>query len=260
MNKSIYLLVVEDDDNICSEYEESCREYEDIFLVGTSKHASEALKLVEEFQPNAVVLDLELHKGSGSGLEFLTNLANISTAPKPFVVVVTNVISPATHSIARNMGADFIIPKSQKDYSVGMVLRMLHNIKAGLPSAKEENTHTAKQNSGQDYGKKLVDNITTELDIIGINPKHKGRNYLRDAIELISQQRRANICTHIGKKYAKTDASVERAMQTAINYAWRNTDIDTLEQHYTSRINPDKGVPTVTEFVYYYADKVKKYL
>lgn len=49
-------------------------------------------------------------------------------------------------------------------------------------------------------------------------------------------------------------------MQTAINYAWRISSIDDLMTHYTARINHQTGVPTPTEFIYYYADKIKKYL
>lgn len=47
-------------------------------------------------------------------------------------------------------------------------------------------------------------------------------------------------------------------MQTAINHAWRNTDIESLERYYTTYINPQKGVPTVMEFIYYYSSKIKK--
>lgn len=62
MPKRIDLLVVEDDEATCLEYEQVCKQYDDVFLIGTSAHAKEALKITEEFKPNAVVLDLELQK------------------------------------------------------------------------------------------------------------------------------------------------------------------------------------------------------
>ena len=46
-------------------------------------------------------------------------------------------------------------------------------------------------------------------------------------------------------------------MQNAINYAWGHTPIDDLMLYFTAKIASDKGVPTVTEFVYYYANKIK---
>lgn len=51
-----------------------------------------------------------------------------------------------------------------------------------------------------------------------------------------------------------------RAMQTAINNAWRSTSIDDLMMHYKARINYETGVPTPTEFIYYYRDKIKENL
>ena len=57
--------------------------------------------------------------------------------------------------------------------------------------------------------------------------------------------------------YKKSDASVERAMQNAINRAWRHSDIEELLAHYTARIRSEKGVPTTLEFVFYYANKIK---
>ena len=74
---------------------------------------------------------------------------------------------------------------------------------------------------------------------------------------MVCYKEQTYICNEIAKKYQKTSASVERAMQNAIDRAWKTTDITTLEEHFRAYVNPTKGVPTLTEFIYYYADKVK---
>ena len=61
----------------------------------------------------------------------------------------------------------------------------------------------------------------------------------------------------MSEKYGKTEASVERAMQSAIDRAWKTAYIDDLEKYYTARINSTRGVPTLKEFIYYYAEKIK---
>ena len=96
-----------------------------------------------------------------------------------------------------------------------------------------------------------------EENTIGISSKAKGYQYLIDAIELIIKEPRQCLCRIIGEKYSKSDVSVERAMQNAINRAWKTNDIDVLLCHFTAKINSEKGVPTITEFVYYYANKIK---
>lgn len=44
----------------------------------------------------------------------------------------------------------------------------------------------------------------------------------------------------------------------AILYAWRISAIEDLTTYYTAKINYETGVPTPTEFIYYYANKIKK--
>ena len=179
---------------------------------------------------------------------------------KPFILVVTNNVSQVTQSIVRNAGADFIIVKSQADYSVEMVVNFLRSIISKIPDMNPNfptSSPAIKKRIEEDYNQRLVKRITTELDIIGISPRFKGRNYLRDAIEMICHKEQTYICNEVAKKYGKTSASVERAMQNAIDHAWKTTDTTTLETHYTAYISPKKGNPTITEFIYYYADKAK---
>lgn len=47
-------------------------------------------------------------------------------------------------------------------------------------------------------------------------------------------------------------------MQTSINYAWRLSSIEDLLKHYKARINHETGVPTPTEFIYYYKEKIRR--
>ena len=103
--------------------------------------------------------------------------------------------------------------------------------------------------------KQLSARVTAEINLLGISPKMIGRKYLIEAIMLVIEGQRKHVAT-IAKKYDKTEASVERAMQHSINHTWRNADIDDLQTFYTARINSDKGVPTLNEFVYYYAEKM----
>ena len=47
-------------------------------------------------------------------------------------------------------------------------------------------------------------------------------------------------------------------MQNAILHAWRITPIEDLSKYYTARVNYETGVPTPTELIYYYSNKIKK--
>ena len=111
--------------------------------------------------------------------------------------------------------------------------------------------------SAEKKEKRIRRMITMELDQIGISPKMIGYKYLADAIYLLIKDEERPLAVVIGETYKKSTGSVERAMQTAINKAWRVNDTEDLLKYYTARIDPRRGAPTVTEFIYYYANKVK---
>jgi flavin-binding protein dodecin len=110
--------------------------------------------------------------------------------------------------------------------------------------------------SPHEIKKRLEIRVTAEIDQIGISPKALGRSYLIDAIMHRTEGQSGQVSA-IAKIYGKTEASVERAMQNAINKAWSTMQPDDLLLHYTARIQSEKGVPTVTEFVCHYANKMK---
>lgn len=257
MTRNLTILLVEDDQNACKEIKDYIDSLEDISLAGITNEAAKALEMVQELLPDAIILDLELHQGGGNGLTFLQNLHQMSLPLVPYVLITTNNSSSVTYDCAREMGADFIMFKHQSDYSSKNVvdfIRMMKNMIFSKADAASDNStaETAEQRT-----KRIIRMITLEMDRIGINPKAVGYAYLMDAIQLVIDGQNHNLCPIIGKKYGKTDSSVERAMQNAINRAWRTSDIDDLLKYYTAKIRSDKGVATITEFVYYYARKLK---
>lgn len=258
MDRELSILLVEDDEKACSEIMQYIDELDDVSLIGITNNSSKAIEYVKDFLPDAVILDLELHQGGGNGLIFLNELKQLSLAVNPYILITTNNSSIITYEYARQLGADFIMTKHQSDYSAQSViefLRMMKNViqsKATCISPEHNTTESPEQKT-----KRTIRKINVELENVGISPKAIGYQYLVYAIQLIINKSENNLCAIIGSKFGKTDASVERAMQNAINKAWRTSDIDDLAKHYTAKINSDRGVPTITEFVYYYANKIK---
>lgn len=256
--KPLTILLVEDDPRSCQELAESIDLTEDVSLVGVTAHADQAVDLIQDYIPDCLILDLELHAGSGNGLNVLQSMKRLALPRPPYVVITTNNSSIVTHEAARNLGADFIFTKHQSDYSAKNVIEFLCMIKSVI---KNRPNHASAENIPDETPhmreKRLTRRIHAELDAVGISPKVTGRQYLTDAILLMIDKPEHNLPASLGKKYGKSDSSVERAMQNAISRAWRTEDIDTLYRNYTAKIHPDKGVPTITEFICYYANKLK---
>jgi len=69
------ILLIEDDQIACNEIENYVDYCEDVTLTGITNNSTEALELVKQHLPDAVILDLELHLGGGNGLLFLLELS-----------------------------------------------------------------------------------------------------------------------------------------------------------------------------------------
>lgn len=275
MNELIKILILEDDKEEREQFEISAKEISGICIVGNTASTTEALEIAQEEKPNAIIIDLELHDGTGNGLQFLNSFKNTPCYSSTFLLVTTNNSSRTTHEAARALGADFILTKYEPDYSATYVLdflKMMHeticsgkNEKAVAnpklsPSIESNATGNTDKVSIHDIPEAdLINYISDELLRVGISPKAVGFQYLVDAILIKLKDSNTNIYSVIGPKYKRSDPSIERAMQYAINRAWRTGDPDELLHLYTARINADRGVPTIMEFVYFYISKAQNY-
>ena len=225
-----------------------------------TNNAEKALAHTIDYLPDVIILDLELHKGGGNGIDFLAALNKKKLTRIPYILVTTNNISSVTHKQARWLGADFIIVKSQGDYSAGSVIEFLRVQKGVIQDSRKRGQELGESDDASPAEKKrrLETQVATEMELIGISPKAKGLQYLIDAIMLIIDGQTQGIIDIVAGKYGQNPPAVERAMQNAINRAWKTYDIEELRMYYTARIRSDKGVPTLTEFIYYYANKIKQ--
>jgi DNA-binding NarL/FixJ family response regulator len=257
MERKLTILLVEDDKNACQEIINYAETVDDVQIQNTTDNSTEALQMVQSGLPDAVILDLELHLGGGNGLLFLDGLKRLELPFNPYILVTTNNSSIITLEQARRMGADFILAKYESEYSAQYVIEFLRMMKATILSAASSSAGTSNVESEDQRNHRLLQRIQRELDLIGISPKAIGYQYLTDAILLTYHDPAPNLCRRLSEKYHKSDVSIERAIQNAINRAWRISDPEDLLTYYTARIRSDKGVPTMMEFVHYYVKKLK---
>lgn len=258
MHSEIKIILVEDDPADCSSIVKYSESVDGCRIVAVTNSSDKALQYVKEFLPDAVILDLELNRGSGNGLLFLKGLRELNLLKIPYILITTNNISEITYTQARTMGADFIISKHQENYTEKSAVDFLCAMKSTILNAvnireKAQKDVYAELPVSQ---AQIRNRIVTELDLIGISPKSLGRKYLIDAIMLTIERQRKNLCREIAKKYTVSEPSVQRAMQNAINKAWKTTPIEDLSLYYTARIHSDKGAPMLMELICYYAEKI----
>ncbi len=261
MERKLDILIIEDDPVVRNELTAQIEEHHEAFnVIGVTDNSEKAMQIVINGCPDAVILDLELQFGGGDGFDFLRQVRSANLSVPPYVLVTTNNISAITHKAARDMGADYIMTKAQKGYSAKTPIEFLKMLapsilnRKGIEPAAIEQLDTTNEELRI---KTMRRRIYKELNAVGVNPKSAGYSYLADAIELIMSGVKQHVSNEVGKRYAKAETTIERAMQNAINRAWNTANTDDLLANYTARITSERGVPTITEFIFYYANKIE---
>lgn len=260
-DKLINILLVEDDIEDCNLIKNYIDCEENVKLIGIANSVSTALEYVKTHMPDAIILDLELNDGEGSGLEFLEKIKDIKVDVKPIIVITTNISSKTVYTYAHKNGADLIFHKLKNDYSAELVINnilLLNKTKEANRMANDINSKNAE--TLNDYRNRISNRINRELNLVGISSHLIGRKYIHDAILYIleNNEESENVFLHLAKVYKKGNSTIGRSIQTAIEHAWRKSSIEDLQKYYTAAVNYNTGVPTPTELIYYYVDKIKK--
>lgn len=248
------ILLIEDDEKECNIYKEIEKSRNDIEFVAITKSSNEAIEYLNTYKPDGIILDLELNLGEGNGFDFIEKYKNLSLKSRPKIVVTTNVCSDFVYEYFHQNKVDFIFYKKQSNYSQANVINTL------LLLNEYKSSKAPVVNKAEEERDSLSTKINEELDLIGVALHLQGRKYLFDAIwfVLTDEDSEISIIQYLVNKYKKSSSTISRAMQNAILHAWRISSVEDLCTHYTAKINYETGVPTPTEFIYYYADKIKK--
>jgi len=252
----ITILLVEDDVNECAIYKNIVKNREDVKIVAITNSSTKALEEFEIHKPDAVILDLELTDGEGSGFDFIEAVKEYPKHKIPKIIVTTNVHSNSVYDYCHSNNIDFVFYKKQKNYSRENIINTLLLLRNYKTNDKVVDTEQEDK-----FEEVVCNKINMELDLIGVGTHLHGRKYLCDAIYFIlnsGDNSKVSIVQYLVGKYKKSSSTISRAMQNAILHAWRVTPIEDLSKYYKARVNYETGVPTPTEFIYYYADKIKR--
>ena len=261
-NNVLNILLIEDDKNECRKFEQYIKARSDVNLIASTDSDIEGLALIKKTLPDAIIIDIELHNGSGNANSFalIETLQKMNFSKRPKIVINTVVSSNTVYDYLHDKGIDLIFYKRQQNYSIENVINTI----VLLSSYSEDKSYTGNiviENNNKNK-EKLEDIINNELNLIGIGLHMQGRKYLFDSIYYLIMNSNASekisAVQYLVNKYKRSSSTISRNMQNAILHAWRVSSLEDLETYYTAKINYESGIPTPTEFIYYYADKIKK--
>ncbi len=252
------IVMIEDDPLEVRRFAEYFEKVEDMELVAAVDGAPAGLEAVEANVPDAVILDLEL--AEGNGIQLLPKLKALPFAP--YILVTTWTTDAVTLRGVRAKGSGHIQSKAMPGYAENgpeMVASFLREMRPFFNKGPVEQSTAAV--SILDPEERRRKKVVEALGRIGITLGTFSQNYLVESILIAAKTEGCivdlenEIYPALIKKYKVTKISLEKAMRTRIESAWRHTDIETLQREYTQYVNPEKGKPELKEFIGYYANK-----
>jgi DNA-binding NarL/FixJ family response regulator len=263
--KPMRLLLIEDDVGEALRLTECANCRTDVRFIGITDSCEEGIKLVKSRLPEGVILDLQLVAGKGTGLRFmeLLNEAAEELTVYPIVVVTSSNQSKKVFRRIEELGADWFFCKTAEGYDVNVVLDTLLSLRPALHTATSKPVSQGDVRSvietPDERRNRIYKRVDIELDLIGVRAKLKGRSYLREAIyvQIHSDKERGSGIEEVAIMEKKQYGSIAKAMQKAIEDTWDRADMEDIYTHFTARITSKNGVPFVSDFIHFYADKIK---
>ncbi len=266
----INVAIVDDNERIVGLLMEVMETDPDIQIVGIAYNGMDALKVIEQKQPDVVLLDLIMPQLDGLGvLEYFKYHSQCEKLPT--FIVITAIGQEGVTEKAFALGADYYMMKPFENQVLINRIKQLKNmeqriniteIRAAAPGKGIGNT-TVNTQATFYIEHNLESDVTTIIHEIGVPAHIKGYQYLRDAIMMsVNDGEMLNSITKmlyptIAKRHKTTPSRVERAIRHAIEVAWSRGKMDTIDELFGYTVNNGKGKPTNSEFVALIADKIR---
>ena len=270
-DSKISVLIADDNKEFCSILNDYLLNQRDIIVTGIAKDGIEALDLIQEKEPDLVILDIIMPHLDGLGV--LEKLNNMNLKKMPRIIILSAVGQDKITQKAIKLGADYYVVKPfDMDVFIKRIRDMFNSTESSEPSANrlaQQNTILSRETIPQQQAPEknepqdLETEITNIIHEIGVPAHIKGYMYLREAItmvvndmELLSAVTK-ELYPSIAKKYNTTASRVERAIRHAIEVAWGRGQVEAINKLFGYTINTVKGKPTNSEFIAIIADKLR---
>ncbi|MDR0896484.1 MAG: sporulation transcription factor Spo0A [Oscillospiraceae bacterium] len=250
--EQVKLMIVEDNADLRRMLGDYFHLKDDVVVVGTASNGADALRLIEETQPDVMLLDMIMPQMDG--FELLIQLRQKRQDERPEVIALTALNRDDFISRAIELGARYYMVKPF-DFDV-LHQRVIET--AGKRRSIPEIGVTVPGNRT----KSVDERIATMFLTIGMPAHIKGYQFLREAVKMVMDtpdminRITKELYPGIAHKFGTTSSKVERAIRHAIEVAWGRGRIDVINQVFGSNVCTLENKPTNGEFIALVADKL----
>lgn len=256
---NLKVAIADDNKELIQLIDQYIRNQGDMDLISEAYNGEECLTVVEETEPDVLILDIIMPH-----LDGIAVLEQVNTMPaekRPAVIMLTAFGQEDVTKRAVELGASYYL---LKPFDMDALINKIRDVSEAKSSPNNTGLHQGSFMPRSEGPPLTLDqNISKLLQDIGVPAHIKGYQYLRDAISIVYED--VNVLSKITKVlyprvaeiHETTSSRVERAIRHAIEVAWSRGDVDTLSDMFNQTINKSKAKPTNSEFIAMLADKLR---
>ncbi|MCL1964142.1 MAG: sporulation transcription factor Spo0A [Firmicutes bacterium] len=248
----VKLMIVEDNAELRRMLGDYFEMREDISVVGTASNGVEALKRIDEVNPDVMLLDMIMPQMDG--FELLTRLRQKKSEERPEVIALTALCRDDFISRTIELGVRYYMVKPF-DFEL-LHQRVMET--AGMRKSTPEIGATVQGTRAKSIDERIANMFLT----IGMPAHIKGYQFLREAVKVVMEQPdminriTKELYPGIAHRFNTTSSKVERAIRHAIEVAWGRGRIEVINQVFGSNVCTLENKPTNGEFIALVADKL----
>lgn len=243
MNKTI--VIADDNAALCSGMRDFINSQDGFEVVGVAQNGNDALRLIDLYKPDFVLLDIVMPEIDGFGV--LSAMENKSS----IVIMMSQLASDGFVQKAMQYGASYFLAKP---FDYNTALKVINDFSNPRPAQRSQ--VNVRKN------KTLDERIANLFISVGIPAHIKGYQFLREAIKMtietpeIINSITKQLCPGIAQRYQTSASKVERAIRHAIEVAWNRGKIENINNVFGIKIYAPNEKPTNGEFIALVADKL----
>lgn len=260
-SEKIKLVIADDNWEFAGILSEYLLGNDDFEIMGIARDGIEAVKCVQAFKPDVLVLDIIMPNLDGIGV--LEKLNSMNDIEIPKVIVLSAVGNEKITQKAITLGAEYYVVKPFDMDVFSKRIRQLFS--SQIPSSDYDTMSllTLENQASTPNRSSLTNEITNIMHEIGIPAHIKGYSYLREAIHMVVNNVELlgaltkELYPSIADKHNTTSNRVERAIRHAIEVSTLRGKSETVNKLFGLSINNGKARPTNSEFIAMVADNLR---
>lgn len=256
MEDVISILLVDDNKEFCQLLEEYLNDQEEFEVAGVAYNGTEGLKMLQEKEPDVLVLDLIMPHLDGIGV--MEEMNKMGIRDKVKTIILTAFGQEEVTQRVVELGANYYIMKPfDLDKLVDRIKQMMH------PPSSSSNGYVISADKSSNKEVDLDVKITEVMHTLGVPAHIKGYLYLREAIEMVIHEVELlgavtkQLYPAVAENFHTTPSRVERAIRHAIEVAWDRGNVNALNDYFGSTVSASSGKPTNSQFIAKIADKLR---